>query len=57
MNTTNAATLRAAYATLRGTIKVFHYARRAMLRQLLLDLAPALQGEQTAEVHSKGMGG
>jgi hypothetical protein len=36
----------AAYATLRGTIKVFHYARRAMLRQLLLDLAPALQGHE-----------
>lgn len=33
----------AAYATVRGSIKVFHYARRSMLRQLLLDLAPALQ--------------
>jgi hypothetical protein len=32
----------AAYGALRGSIKIFHYARRAMLRQLLLDLCPAL---------------
>jgi len=33
----------AGYGALRGSIKIFHYARRAMLRQLLLDLCPALQ--------------
>lgn len=34
----------AAYATVRGGIKLFHYARRSMLRQLLFDLCPALEG-------------
>jgi LicD family len=33
----------AAYGALRGSIKLFHHARRAMLRQVLFDLAPALQ--------------
>lgn len=32
----------AAYGALRGSIKIFHHARRAMLRQVLFDLAPAL---------------
>lgn len=32
----------AAYGALRGSIKIFHHARRAMLRQLLFDLCPAL---------------
>lgn len=32
----------AAYATLRGSIKFFHHARRGMLRQMLIELCPNL---------------
>lgn len=32
----------AAYATIRGSIKFFHHARRGMLRQMLLDVCPNL---------------
>ena len=36
----------AAYGALRGSIRLFHHARRGMLRQLLFDLCPALHGHQ-----------
>ena len=36
----------AAYCTLRGGVKLFHHARRGMLRQILVDLCPLLNNYQ-----------